>query len=86
METVKITERELLDAIALASRGDAPEDARTVAELCEETGRRGEAVRQALRKLQAQGRLVLHHREARNIAGRRVSLPAYTVLPAKRKK
>lgn len=86
MEAVKITQAELLEAIADASRGTAPKDARTVAELCEETGRRRERVREALQKLNAQGRLIVHRVEREDISGRRMQTPAYTVLPAKRKR
>lgn len=86
MEAMRITQQELLEAIADASRGNAPKDARTVAELAEETGRRAERVREALQKFQAQGRLVVHRVERQDISGRLVKTPAYTVLPAKRKK
>jgi predicted ATP-grasp superfamily ATP-dependent carboligase len=86
MEAVRITQQELLEAIADASRGTAPKDARTVAELVEDTGCSVRAVRVALQKIAAARRLVAHRVQRQDISGRSVQVPAYTVTPAKRKR
>ena len=83
---IQITQAELLEAIADASRGTAPTEARTVAELVEETGRGVAAIRRALQGLARQGRLGVHRVQRTDITGRPATLPAYTVTPAKRKK
>jgi hypothetical protein len=84
MASIEITESEVFAALEIA--GTAPKDARTVEQLVAKTGRRHEAVRAALRRINAQGRLVVHHTASRDIAGRNCTIPAYTITSAKRKK
>lgn len=86
MAPIVITESEVLDAIAHASRGSAPADARTVDELVQATGRPVSAIRRGLKALHLQGRLGIHQVDRTRIDGRRCLSPAYTVLPAKRRK
>ena len=81
---MKISEAELLDALASASRGVGPEDARTVAEIREDTGFSREKVMAALHASRKAGRLVLHHVERVGIDGRRARVPAYTITPLDR--
>lgn len=85
MARPSITESALLDALAGAVRGSAPADARTVMELmdCSSVGER--AVRKALHRLKADGRLVTHSIIRESLDGRKIRLPAYTILPKKGK-
>lgn len=54
---MNITQEALLDALAQAAAGNAPEDARTVTELHITTGRDERIIRDGLRLLKEQGRL-----------------------------
>jgi predicted transcriptional regulator len=83
---IDITESEVFDAIAEASRGSAPKDARTADELSQAIGCSSSAIHKALKALHRAGRLQVHHVARTRIDGRRCSSPAYTVTPAKRKK
>lgn len=85
METVRITEAELIDALARSVAGSAPKDAQTVAELAATWECQRSKVTRALGILQRQNRLVVHRKNAIGIDGRNLSVPAYTVLPAKKK-
>ena len=84
----QITESELLDALAKASAGQGPEEARTASELCKATtpplsvGR----VRRALKVFAEQGRLRAYwvHRIA--VDGTPRPTPAYTILPVTKRK
>lgn len=80
MASVVITQAELLEALATAAHGDAPEDAKTVHELTTPaiSVRR---VRDSLRILQAQGRLQVHRVVRPALDGRASIVPAYTILP-----
>lgn len=80
---MKISEAELLDALALAAPGQAPENARTCAELAALAGLGDNAIQERIRKLHAQGRVVVHKVYRPNVAGVMVQKPAYTFLPAK---
>lgn len=79
---LRITEAELLDALAVAARGNAPENARTVPELAEETGMHQNRIRKALHAFKLAGRLLVHpiYREA--LDGRRAKTTGYTIAPA----
>jgi hypothetical protein len=79
-----ITTAELLDALATAS--SAPEDARTLHELCAEHGLSPKRMRDSLHALNAQGRLGVHQVMRHALDGRRGKVPAYTILPAKKAK
>ena len=83
--TVRITETELLETLASTIRGSAPKDARTVAELADELKCQRSKVTRALGVLQRQNRLVVHRTNVVGIDGRNVSVPAYTILPAKKR-
>ncbi len=82
----KITEAELLEALAEATTGDGPEDARTLLELVGDTGFSPNRVRAALRACHTAGRLVVHYVCRRNIIGQRARVPAYTINAAKKRK
>lgn len=77
-----ITEAELLDALATAATGSAPEDARTVSEMAAATGIHERRIRVALRVLTAEGRVGVHTVTRRALDGRMSRVPAYTVAPA----
>ncbi len=83
MEAITITTAEIIDALKAA--GTAPKAAKTVAQLCFETCRGQESVRKSLRILHAAGRLVRHQVESTDIAGRRCTIPAYTIRPARQR-
>lgn len=85
MAAVSVTQGELLAALATAIEGVAPEDARTAIELSAEAGIGLPRIRVALALLQAQGRLQLHHVRRPAIDGRMAKVPAYTILPKKRR-
>jgi hypothetical protein len=76
---VKITQQELLDALATASA--EPEDARTINELCAEHGLNAKQMREALHAIAAQQRLGVHRVTRIALDGRRGQVPAYTILP-----
>lgn len=84
--SLSITEAELLDALASAARGDAPEEARTTQELADEAGVPARKVNAALRALHRQGRLVSHRVIRVGVDGRLAPVPAYTILPVKKGK
>jgi predicted transcriptional regulator len=84
MARVTITQAELLDALATASV--EPEDARTLAEISAETGVAEKRCRDALHALNAAKRLVVHRVTRIALDGRRATVPAYTILPAKKAK
>ena len=84
MARIVITQSDLLDALAAASTGSAPEDARTLTELAAEAGISKERARKGLHALQLQRRLVVHRVPRLDLAGRAALLPAYTILPAKK--
>lgn len=81
MSGIRITEAELLDALAQANVGDGPEDARTLNELIAEHKISRERMLAALHVCRAQGRLVVHQVYRESLLGRRAPVPAYTVLP-----
>lgn len=78
---MSITESELLDALAQAVAGNAPEDARTVPEMSAESGVSVTRVRKALHLLNAQGRLNVHRVVRRALDGRAGTVAAYTIAP-----
>ena len=82
-----ITEAEILDALATAAqeRGQGPKDARTVEQLAQTTNQRPEKVRAALGHLKKAGRLLVHRVPQERLDGSVRVVPAYTILPAKRK-
>ena len=76
-----ITESEVLEALAEAARADAPEGARTADELAAAAGVSIMLTRRALRKLQADGRLVVARARRTRLDGQGYSVPVYTVRP-----
>lgn len=74
-----ITLDELLDALGQSTT--APDDARTVSEICAEFDLPVRRVRDALRALQAQGRLGVHTVTRMDLSGRTQRVPAYTIAP-----
>lgn len=83
---MKITESELLDALAEATHGDGPDDARTLNELIAEHRIPRDRMLAALHVCRQQGRLVVHQVYRDTLLGRRARVPAYTILPAKRRR
>ena len=83
MAPVKITQQELLDALATANV--APSEARTVAELVTLIGWPALRIREAIGKLAMQDRISVHQVKRMRISGLSCSVPAYAILPAKRK-
>lgn len=81
VESVAITQAELLDALLTATQGAGPDDARTVQELVAESGLPAARVRQALQRLNAAGRLQPHRVRRPDLSGREQWVPAYTVRP-----
>ncbi len=86
MASVKISEADILDAIAAAVGGSAPADARTTDELCAEFHCGPERMRRYLRLMHAAGRLVVHRIARRTFNGTMGLSTAYTVLPVKKAK
>ena len=82
---VRITEAEILNALAAAASGNAPSEAKTMTELQDETGVSPLKVQRALKEYQKQGRLAAHRVQRAAIDGTLRWVPAYTILPAKRK-
>jgi hypothetical protein len=81
MEAVRsITHAELLDALAQALP-TAPNDARTVDELCQATGWNETRVRKSLRAYMQQGKLMPHTVRRPAIDGTLRPTTAYTLKP-----
>ena len=76
-----ITENELLDALAKAASGSAPENARTVQELASTAGVSTAKVLRTLKTFQAQGRLAVHRVPRARMDGVVQPVPAYSILP-----
>ena len=83
---MRITEAEILEAVANAYHGTADEDARTVPELAADNGVSRDRVRRALQAMAAAGRLNVHKVCRRGLDGRHSIVSAYTVTPAKKRK
>jgi hypothetical protein len=79
-----ISESELLDALAAATREDAPEHARTANELAAESGICIKRVRAALAVVKAQGRLNIYTVSREALDGRLSRVAGYTITPAKK--
>lgn len=80
---MRITQAELLDALADAMRGTQIEDARTIPEIAAELGMSVARARAALKVIHAQGRLVVHRATRTALDGRQATVPAYTIQPPK---
>ena len=78
---IRITESELIDALAAAASGDAPEEAKTAQELATETGVVLSTTQKALRALFQQGRLQTYRVRRIGMDGRNTLVPAYTITP-----
>lgn len=78
---VSITESELMEALAAATRGSQPDDARTMLELRAISGVSEKRVRATLVELNAAGRLRVHRVRRTALDGRSAIVPAYTILP-----
>lgn len=83
MATV-ITQNELLEALAQANA--APAEARTVNELIALTGWEVKKVRAAIGKLAMQDRIEVHRVKRTTISGLPISVPAYAIKPAPKRK
>jgi len=80
-----ITRGELLEALARAAPGAGPSKARTVVEMVRETKMSETHIRRALKAHQEHGRLRVHRVIRPALDGRQCVVPAYTILPTKRK-
>lgn len=74
-----ITQAELLEALAAAACGSAPEEAKTMKQLRRETGFSEKRVREALEAMQDAGRLQVHFITKPRVDGKPQPVPAYTV-------
>lgn len=83
MATIQVTETELLEAIAEATKG-GPAEAQTATEIAERTGVHRKQVMKALRELDRQGRLEPHTVFRRSIDGKTKPVVGYTISPAKK--
>lgn len=81
---MSVTEADLLDALVASVSGDAPEDARTVQEMVRTSGLSEQRVRRALKTYG--DRLRVHTVMRPAMDGRLAKVPAYTILPAKKKR
>ena len=79
MAPVSITREEVLEELARAFSGDAPEDARTARELREAWRMSEVAVNNALDYFQRAGRLVVHRVKRARRDGIVQFVPAYTI-------
>lgn len=84
-ERLTITETEILDALAAQSTTPAPKEYRTIRDISLATGKDERAVRRALHRYQDAGRLLVARVERRGIDGRRATVPAYAILPSKKR-
>lgn len=82
MSSVTITTADILDALVTAST--APEDARTMAEIRQETRIGEKRLRAALVAIREEGRLQVHHVVRRDLSGKPQKVPAYTIAPKKK--
>lgn len=80
-----ITTAELLDALARATAGDGPDDAKTLSEWSDATGISPLRLKRAFHELQRQDRLLAHRVRRARMDGLMTLVPAYTILPAKKK-
>lgn len=83
---MRITQSEILETLAAALKSDAPEDARTIRELMRETGEDRSKITEALRALHEEGRLRSYQVKREGFDGKMRPVPAYTILPAKKKR
>jgi hypothetical protein len=79
MTRIEITTADILAALETAS--NAPEDARTMAEIKQETGVGEKRLRAALVAIREEGRLQVHHVVRRDLSGKSQKVPAYTISP-----
>lgn len=79
-----ITQTEILEALAAIGPGNGPEEAKTVAELCEITGTTEPTIRKALLLFRKGGRLGVHRVLRQALDGSMRPVPGYTILPAKK--
>jgi prolyl-tRNA editing enzyme YbaK/EbsC (Cys-tRNA(Pro) deacylase) len=86
MARVTVTESELIDALSAAINSQAPEDARTVHQLARASGVPESRVVKTLRALHEEGRVIAHRVPYTALDGRKTTVPAYTILPAKKAK
>jgi hypothetical protein len=86
MAAIAITEDEVLEALAIAAPGRAPENARTTEELALAAGVSHDVVNSRIRALSREGRVMVHTVYRENVVGKRIQKPAYTILPAKKKR
>lgn len=80
-----LSEAEALEAIAAATSGTTPKQAKTVQDIMGACGLSRDVVRRALGRLAMQNRLEVHQVRRPDLSGRINQRPAYVVLPKKRK-
>lgn len=83
MASSGISVNEILEALAAASECNAPEGAKTIVELTEESKLCRRTVTSALRALHREGRLAAHQVMRVAMDGKNRPVPAYTILPKK---
>ncbi len=84
--SIKITQADLLDALAEATAGNGPDDARTLNELVREHTIPRDRMLGALRAANEQGRLLVHYVYRTTILGNRARVPAYTFRASTKRK
>lgn len=85
MSRVEITESELLDEL-LRTMPVAPKEAKTVRQLADQHNWSPERVKRALGRIAMRDRLGVHRVQRKRIDGLPGWVPAYTILPERRKK
>lgn len=78
---IGITEDELLRALEEAQQSAENVPGLSISELCIATGHGEKRVRNRLRELHRNGRLVVKQRQSTNISGSRCYVPVYSVKP-----
>lgn len=81
-----ITETELLDALAAATAGRGPANARTVTELAAKANVTRIRVSKVLHEMKRAGRLRVHRVTREALDGRQAMVVAYTITPKGAKK
>lgn len=84
MASMKISEGELLDALARATTGEGPDDAKTLNEWSAAFGISPLRMKRAFHVLHSEGRLLAHRVRRPRMDGLMTLVSAYTILPAKR--
>lgn len=86
MKPIRVTEADLLEALAEAGPKPAPPHALTAAELRDKLGLNRSTLKKRLQQLKDEGRLEVWITNRRDVTGRPVGVPAYTITASKRKR